>query len=257
MATDYCKEQLSLFQEAFKKINKDGIDLYYNGKRTGTSINGLSRLIGCNKKTIFSIVERCYPNATKNLETITDGGLQGVTLIDEADIPNILQAIIEGKRTSKENKDKAQKVLFKLAQAGFRLFALLEIAPETVAVEAINRVKDTKSAKKVKEHAENHVKYLESYHGEMGELKSCGAEGKHYAIVNAHNNKLVGLKKGQRPSMGDTQKDELTMIQLAEKMALRAKRESNSIHCADHAVAVAKSVGNRTKGYIDQLLTAN
>ena len=91
--------QLSLFPEKsiLRHVVKDGLDLYFDSKSglTGTSINGLARLVDCDKKLIQRLAVSFQ--TLKTYEAHTQGGLQGVSLIEESDIPKILNAIADGK----------------------------------------------------------------------------------------------------------------------------------------------------------------
>ncbi|HEY9700827.1 MAG TPA: hypothetical protein V6C58_00170, partial [Allocoleopsis sp.] len=215
---------------------------------TGTSINGLARLVGCNPNTINTVTIKL--NITKNAEALTTQGLRTVNLIEESDIPAILEAIATGKRTSQKNKDSARKIQAKFVQAGFRLMVLLEVAPEQIAAHAIDKITDPQKAKELAEYAEQHAKYLDSYFGLTNQLKAHGAVSIHYATVNKFNNDLIGIEKEQRGKMSRGQKQRLTLVQLAEEMKL----ERTEVTTAWNAVNTCRNVGKLALEAIEKLL---
>lgn len=244
--------QLSLFPEKviLRHVVKDSLDLYFDAKSglTGTSINGLARLVGCDKKLIQRLA--VSDQYLKTYEAYTQGGLQGVSLIEESDIPAILEAIATGKRTSQKNKDSARKIQSKFVQAGFRLMVLLEVAPEQIAAHAIDKITDPQKAKELAEYAEQHAKYLDSYFGLTNQLKAHGAVGVHYATVNKFNNDLIGIEKEHRGKMTRGQKQRLTLVQLAEEMKL----EKTEVTTAWNAVNTCRNVGKLALEAIEKLL---
>jgi hypothetical protein len=244
--------QLSLFpgKIILRHIVKDGLDLYLDAQSglTGTSINGLARLLGCNPKTVHSVAITL--NATKEAEAYTQGGLQGVTLIDEIDIPKILDAIANGKRTSEKNKEAARKVTSNLVRAGFRLMVLLEVAPEQIAAVAIDKITDPIKAQQLADYAADHAKYLDTFWGLSKELKRHGAAPVHYATVNKFNNDLVGINKAERKDMSRGQKNRLTLVQLAEEMKLEKTEKTT----AWNAVNACKNVGKLALEAIERLM---
>lgn len=243
--------QLSLFPSILHHTVKDEVDIYYDveSNLTGTSINGLARLVGCNKQTIKNAAVKL--NATQDHKTHTGQGIQAVKLIPETLIPDVLNAIATGKRTSDQNKQKANRALSKLAQAGFRLMVLLEVAPDVVAKTAIAKIDNPEKAKQVSEYAEQHSKYLETYHGLFGVMKDHGAnKPAHYAVVNKFNNSLIGIEKGKRCEMTSFQKDSLTFIQSAEKMKL----DKSSVSNGWQAVKEVKATGEKASLFLQSLL---
>jgi hypothetical protein len=236
---------MSIVKVSDKQIKEsyDGFDLYFDhqDKILYSSINALSRWTGASAKTIKQKGEAL--NAGKEAEALTAGGLQGVTLFTSTEVVAILDALIDGKRTKPETKAKAKERLKLLATLGNELGGMLAIAPEELAKIAISRTTTQDQVNSVSEHLNQHGKYLKEYHGLHDELKLRGAEGVHHATVNKHNNQLAGVRTGSRDYMTEHQRDELTFLQLAEKMKLNNTQTGN----AWQAVNVCKKAGSQAK----------
>jgi hypothetical protein len=233
---------------------EDGSEFYYSTKtgKCAIGIRGIARLLGCSPRLIHNVVNRLTSGAVVDelmAEVYTQSGIQGVRLILETDLPKILTELSTGK-AKKETREAAIKLQETFAHAGFRLMVLLEVAPELVAKEAINLIKSPEKAREVAACAEIQAEYLESYRslGEAG--KACGFEGQHYAQVNGHNNKLVGIPNGDRPKAPNEDKVILKMLQDVEKLKLIKKRKEykNAYHAANSAckagTELAKSIQN-------------
>ena len=209
-------------------INSDGWDFYYSTKSglTGMSIRGVTRMLDCKFQTISNVVQNLEKASVKfrfseGIEMYTEPGLRSVKLIMEDELPAILEYICTSKRIKKQTRDNALKVQSKFVRAGFRLLALLEVAPEVVAKEAIAKIDDPEAAKEVAEHAVRHHKYIETYHGVHDELKAHGCEGIHHATYNKQVNELIGVPMGKRPKMTQRQKDEMLLVQVHGKLTLQ------------------------------------
>lgn len=217
-----------------------GFDLYYDrqDKILYSTPKAIARWLKCNTTTVTRLTGKL--NLGKTAEILTVGGLQGVTLLTSAEVIEVLSCLTKGKRTKKETRHNAADRIKRLAMVGNELTGMLAVAPDELAKLAINHIKDRKQIAEVERHANQHALYLKEYHGLHDELKSHNAEGIHHAVVNKHNNDLVGIEKGRRHEMTEYQKDAMTFIQLAEKMKLAREMKRG----AWNAVNVAKQAGN-------------
>lgn len=244
--------QLSLFPEKsiLRHVVKDGLDLYFDSKSglTGTSINGLARLLKCHPQTVSD--QAIKSGVIMEAEAYTQGGLQGIKIIPESEINQILMAILSAKKSSAKNKKSASELLAKFTQAGFRLMVLLEVAPEQLAASAIDKITDPVKAQELAEYAEQHAKYLDTYFGLTNQLKAHGAVAIHYATVNKFNNDLIGIEKEQRKSMTRGQKQRLTLVQLAEEMKLERTEKTT----AWNAVNTCRNIGKLALEAIEKLM---
>jgi hypothetical protein len=190
----------------------DGIELYYDkvSKESSTTISGLSRMLGCNKQTTTNYLNKVRNKKSAKINTQT--GFKTVNLINEKDIPNVLEAIINSK-AKKETRAKASELLKTFAQAGFRLAVMLEIAPEEVAKEAINSITEEKAIEEVMLYGKQHSEYLESYHGVHGQLTFRDCTNIHHATYNKRVNEIIGVEKGKRNQMNVRQKILMTVEQ--------------------------------------------
>lgn len=215
-------------------------DMYYD-KQLGvlySTINGLSRWLDCNTKTISSIAKKS--DLGKNAEILTPGGLQGVTLFTSEEVVIMLDKLVANHRVKKQTRDNAQARMKLLATIGNDLGGMLLIAPEELAKKAIARTTTIEQLADVQEYSETHLAYLREFHGLKEELTSRGADWIHHATVNKHNNMLVGVPTGGRPNMSDDEKDTMTLLQLSEKMVLKKTSTANPWQ----AVNKCKAVGN-------------
>lgn len=232
------------------KESYDGFDLYFDhqDKILYSSPKCLARWVGCDPKTIKRVGETL--NLGKEAETQTQQGIRMGTLYTSPEVVAILDALIEGKRTKATTKAKAKERLKLLATLGNELGGMLAVAPDELAKVAINRITDSKQAESVQEHLGQHQKYLKEYHGLHDILKARGAEGVHHAVVNKHNNELAGVRPGSRDYMTERQKDEMTYLQLVEKM----KIDSQQTNSAWQAVNVCKQAGSQAKAALKSIM---
>jgi len=92
-------------------------------------------------------------------------------------------------------------------------------------------------------------KQLEKYHGLMGELRGRECEDMHFATVNKHNNKLVGIETRKNGLTAD----EVTIVSLLEDFEkLQLSRNPDAKKWK--AVNSVKDSGNKLMGFLDQNL---
>lgn len=233
---------------------EDGSEFYYSTKscKTAISIRGLARLVGCDAKTVHNAIKsletRCEVNWLKTAEMYTPQGVQGVKLILEEGLPEVLEELTQGRKTAK-TKEAAANILKKLAHAGFRLMVLMEVAPEVVAKEAIANIDDPIKARDVAVSAAQQTKYLESFWGLQDAIQKTGAS---HPIVNGHNNKLTGVEKGKRNQADSIQKRMLTILQTAEELML--EQNQATFETGDRATEAAVTAGTKTAHFIANLI---
>jgi len=228
----------------------EGFDLYFDhqDKILYTTVNGLARWVGCHTQTISNLAVKL--GMGKMAETLTGGGIQGVKLLTSHEVVTLLSELAKSKRTKQQTKESASDCLARLATVGNELGGMLAVAPDELAKLAINRLSTADQVESVQSHLTQHQKYLKGYHGLHGELKLRGAEKVHHATINKHNNELVGVRPGYRDVMSEREKDEMTLIQLVEKMKLEDTKTSN----AWQAVNVCKSAGSQAKTALKGIL---
>lgn len=227
-----------------------GFDLYYDrqDKILYSTPKAIARWIGCNNQTAKNEVGKLGLGKTVEIPTVS--GFKKGKVLTSAEVIRVLSSITSNKRIKKETRQNAADKLEQLAIAGYELTGMLAVAPDELAKIAINHIKDRRQVAGVERHANQHALYLKEYHGLHDELKSHGAEGIHHAVVNKHNNELVGIEKGRRQQMTDYQKDAMTFIQLAEKMKLAREQKRGGWN----AVNVSKEAGNYAQESLANLL---
>lgn len=124
-------------------VDHAGVDLIYLRDRDlgGIHVRGLVRLLSQYAKS--SINPSTVHNAIKALqgvqeisvfeaEILTEGGLQGVQWILEDDLIEVLDYLRDSKKTSEKTKKAAKALTKSLAKAGFKLYAMLHVAPDVL-----------------------------------------------------------------------------------------------------------------------------
>ena len=198
----------------------DNTEWYHSTKtnKCAIGIKGIARMIGCDPKTVSNQVMKL--GLGKDLEMYTVSGLQGVKLIFEDELNDLLEGIKKSK-CKQATKDSVTKIQGKYVQAGFRLQVLLEVAPEVIAKEAIARITDPTKAKEVLATASTQVEYLESFYSLGDAIKATGAS---YGAIHGHNNKLVEIENGSRGQASNYQKVLLSMVQAIETKKLETNQ---------------------------------
>jgi hypothetical protein len=110
---------------------KGGIVLYWceDLQREGISQRGLSRLLECNPATIKNFFQGVNQISIFEAEIITEGGIQGVNLVDGEGVADLLLEII-GSKAKAETRNLAKAISKKLTAAGLKLAVMLELAPQ-------------------------------------------------------------------------------------------------------------------------------
>jgi hypothetical protein len=96
-------------------------------------------------------------------ETLTPGGMQGVRLILESGLSEVLEAIAFSK-AKPETRKMAMQVLKRLAAAGFKLAVMLELAPQQLKAQVDRHVEELEILKLKKEVAIAEQKLLDTKH---------------------------------------------------------------------------------------------
>ena len=216
--------------------NEFGWDFYYSTKsgKNALSGRGVARMLECDNKTISNAQRKLTKkgenmNAFMEAEMLTGQGVQAVNLIFEDGLNLILQEIITNKRIKEKTRQKALEVQGKFVQAGLRLMAMLEIAPEVVAKEAIRRIDNPEAARQVARESIEHADYIESYHDVHGLGRDRGWQSYDHAMLNTHNNRICGLpQRGGRPNMNRHQRQNLTVAQIFESRSLEKTKLNGS-----------------------------
>ena len=156
--------QLSLFPEKIilQHVIKDGLDLYFDAKSglTGTSINGLARLVDCDRKLIQRLAMSL--NLVKEAEAYTQGGLQNISFIELKDIPTILLKIMTKNKTHPRNKINSQKLLELCTkhgiEEGMRLFKPIKTQEKKSDLPFVNEISVANYLKDIHEYVGDQVK---------------------------------------------------------------------------------------------------
>ena len=112
----------------------DGLGLIYlkDSGVAGINLNGLARMLGCEVTTVRNACsQECSDHDVIEAQMPTNGGTQGVCFILEPGIIKTLKTIRTGKFKA-ETKIAADGLYDRFAMAGFKLYAMLKVAPEVL-----------------------------------------------------------------------------------------------------------------------------
>ena len=120
-----------------------GVELIYLEDRdvAGIHISGLARLLNCHPQTVQNAVETINLEESIEAELFTQQGLRTVNFILESGVIKVLESIMDG-RSKKETKDSARDLYRRFAIAGFKLYAMLKVAPETLKAKVDQHIED-------------------------------------------------------------------------------------------------------------------
>lgn len=110
----------------------NGLGLIYLKDRgvAGIATKALARLLDCNYVSISGAIARgASQEYVLKTEIPTNGGVQGANFILEAGVIQVLKYIRKGK-FKPETKAAAEDLYDRFALAGFKLYTILQVAPE-------------------------------------------------------------------------------------------------------------------------------
>jgi len=112
----------------------DGLGLIYlkDSGVAGINLNGLARMLGCEVTTVRNACnQECSEEDVMEVQMPTSGGVQWVYFILESGLIKTLKTIRTGKFKA-ETKLAADNLYDRFAMAGFKLYAMLKVAPEVL-----------------------------------------------------------------------------------------------------------------------------
>jgi hypothetical protein len=102
--------------------------------KTGIHIRGLAKLIGCAPSTPERLLSRCSADAFLEARIQTRGGFQGVAFVLEDGVIEILEKIMRSPKVAVKTREGAIDVYRSFARAGFKLYAMMQVAPEKLGM---------------------------------------------------------------------------------------------------------------------------
>lgn len=196
-------------------FNQFGLELVINNTtgETFASVSAVGRMTDKPSQTISRYVNGKFKGCTQmqllEAEVVTNGGLQGVNLLNEN---QILEVVARYK----------PDLLIKFAQLGLRAY-LHTIAGYQISSTAVQ-------LKKAPAKTFN-PNYLPDRKEAMDKLKEHGATGRVYGAVESYNNALVGIENGKRHEV-----DELQAYKLGSNYgAVRRELSKRPLGFAKHA----------------------
>lgn len=215
----------------------DGVDFYYSTKtgKTAMSMKGIARMLECDYTGIRK--QSKYLGIEKQAELLTSRGIRKVYFVVEDDIAELLEAVVNS-RMKKETKKKAAEVSKKYIQAGFRLQVLLNVAPQQIAKEAIDRVDNEQELRHIKERADGKLvrKLFTSELQKRGVTSGRTYETNGFAQnTDAINKGVLGksareirLERKVKKTRDSLTSVELSSLNLAENLAVAKMRKENA-----------------------------
>lgn len=123
---------MSDITQATSAIEESGLIYLKEERVAGIHMRGLARLLGCDVSAIkYASVAVSECDILKR-EMPTAGGVQGVLFVLEPGVRSILKHIRRG-NFAQETKDAAEDLYDRFAEAGFKLYVMLKVAPESIA----------------------------------------------------------------------------------------------------------------------------
>lgn len=118
----------------------DRVDLIYLSDlgKAGIHIRGLASMLNCDHSVIRRAIEGGAQEHVVELEVPTAGGLQGGAFILERGVVQVLKTIRRS-NCAQATKDAAEELYDRFAEAGFKLYTMLEVAPEALIPEGYHK----------------------------------------------------------------------------------------------------------------------
>jgi hypothetical protein len=126
------------------QTNLPGVELIYLNDRdvAGIHYRGLARLLDCDVKTVSNAAETVNLEDIIELEIQTTQGLRTVKFLLESGVIQVLKKIRRSNRIKKETCENAEDLYDRFATAGFKLYAMLKVAPEALKEKVDQYVED-------------------------------------------------------------------------------------------------------------------
>lgn len=130
---------------------KDGVVLYWIEELgiAGIHVRGLATLLGQDPGNLNKFIKGAYQSTFLEAEVITAGGLQGVYLISDSELADILVEITAS-RMDKAVRDRAKSILKKFTAAGFKLMVMMQLAPAELAARAVEHLERELELERIK-----------------------------------------------------------------------------------------------------------
>jgi hypothetical protein len=115
-------------------LEEEGLIYLEDIKQVGIHISGLARLLDCDPKTVQRLFDRLDHNQVLDAEIQTATGLKTVTFILEKAVIAVLKSAALSTKIKPETKQNALDLFERFALAGFKLIAMMQIAPEKLGI---------------------------------------------------------------------------------------------------------------------------
>jgi hypothetical protein len=102
--------------------------------KAGIHVRGLAKLLKCDTDSISRLSKGVGVNEILEAEIKTVGGIQSTKFILEDGVVNLLEIIQDSARVKAETKKEAKLLYRRFARAGFKLYAMMQVAPEKLGM---------------------------------------------------------------------------------------------------------------------------
>lgn len=149
----------------------------------GIHIRGLASLLGCHPQTVQDQLKGVKPGDQLEAQVETVGGVQGVNFVLEQGVIQLLKSIRRNTRIKPETREAAEGLYDRFAVAGFKLYTMLQVAPEVLKAKVDRHLEEVE---------------LEKLRGENLRLEKDLVQFKHYvvtALPEPQQQKILGYER--------------------------------------------------------------
>jgi hypothetical protein len=115
-------------------LEEEGLIYLEDIKQVGIHTRGLARLLDCNPKTVQSLLESLGDNQILEAALQTTTGEKTVTFILERAVIAVLKSAALSTKIKPETRQNALDLFERFALAGFKLIAMMKVAPEKLGI---------------------------------------------------------------------------------------------------------------------------
>lgn len=216
-------------------VNGEGWEFYYSTHTqiAAMNIRGVARMLKCNAKTIYSILRSVTFSNVKVVQVPTMKGIRTVTLILEQDLPKLLNHIIDSTRIKNTTRVNAKLVRDSFTEAGFKLMVMLNVAPEVVAITAIEKVEESKAIEWVEARLESRKSNLSlnrtlADHGVRGNRQFGYNTNQLYLGLMGGKAADIKVRMGVKSIRDNVSREMLNAIMFTEDQSSRLITSSNA-----------------------------
>jgi hypothetical protein len=212
---------------AISETNVPGVELIYleDLDVAGIHYSGLARLLGCNPETVQNAAEAVKFEHVFEAEIHTAQGLRTVKFILEQGVIEVLEKIQDSTRIKKETRNAARQIYRQFAKAGFKLYAMLQVAPH-----------------KLKQQVDAHVEYIDK---QIKLQRLCTEERRLEAYLSDRQDNRIALHGLEVALLLEGKADAIVEI---EKPTLEVINQKHNVRFSGQTLAQVKEYLEKRTG---------